>query len=90
MLPHPIFSVVCQTIDHELNFTASFRVQITELEAEFEKLPSGKPIQTRFLRSQQDLREKLEAEAAAAAAAGEEEGEDDDGQWHLILHSCLC
>ena len=54
--------------------------QITELEAEFEKLPAGKPLQTRFLRSQQDLREKLQAEAAAAAAqGGEEEGGEDGG-----------
>ncbi|XP_074659801.1 cytoskeleton-associated protein 5-like [Tubulanus polymorphus] len=57
-------------------------VQLTELEAEFEKLPSEKPIQTRFLRSQQDLKEKLEAQAAAREAGddvdGEEEQEEED------------
>ena len=34
-------------------------VQLTELEAEFESLPPGKPVQTRFLRSQQDLKAKM-------------------------------
>ena len=64
--------------------------QITELEAEFEKLPAGKPLQTRFLRSQQDLREKLQAEAAAAAQGGEEE-EGEDGKcpvlWRKVLET---
>lgn len=49
-------------------------VQITELEAEFEKLPSGKPQQTRFLRSQQDLKAKM----LERAAAGAEEASADD------------
>jgi len=36
------------------------------LEAEFESLPPGKPMQTRFLRSQQDLKAKmLERQAQA-------------------------
>lgn len=46
-------------------------LQVAELEAEFEKLPPGKAQQTRFLRSQQDLKVKMEE----AAAAGEEEEE---------------
>ena len=53
--------------------------QISELETEFEKLPPGKPQQTRFLRSQQDLKAKLEEQAEAGEAAGGEEGEDDGG-----------
>ena len=36
-------------------------LQVTELEAEFENLE--KPVQTRFLRSQQDLKAKIEAAA---------------------------
>ena len=52
---------------------------MTELEAEFEKLPPGKPSQARFMRSQQDLKAKHEAAQAAADAGGDgEEGEDDD------------
>jgi cytoskeleton-associated protein 5 len=53
-------------------------VQINELEAEFDKLPTCKPQQTRFLRSQQDLKVKmLERQAQGsdqtdAAAAVEE------------------
>ena len=54
-------------------------VQIQELEAEFEKLPSGKAHQARYLRSQQDLKEK--AEAAAAAGSGDEEDEGRWGEW---------
>ena len=49
-------------------------VQIQELEAEFEKLPGGKVQQARFLRSQQDLKEKAEAAAAAGSDAEEEGG----------------
>ena len=52
--------------------------QLTELEAEFENLPSGHPKQTRFLRSQQDLKEKMEA----AAEAGDEV--DAEGLKHLL------
>lgn len=50
---------------------------MTELEAEFEKLPAGKPSQTRFMRSQQDLKAKAEAAAAAAEAGEEGDGEED-------------
>ena len=45
-------------------------VQMSELEAEFQKLGSQKAVQTRFLRSQQDLKAKMEEQAAAV-----EEGE---------------
>ena len=45
-------------------------------------------MQTRFLRSQQDLREKLQAEAAAAAQAGEE-AEGEDGEWYNTWEDCL-
>lgn len=44
--------------------------QVQEFEAEFEKLPADRPIQTRFLRSQQDLKAKLE-QAASAAPCGD-------------------
>ncbi|XP_038047612.1 cytoskeleton-associated protein 5-like [Patiria miniata] len=47
-------------------------VQLKELEEEFEKLPNKPPKQTRFLKSQQDLK------AAAEAAGDEEEEEDED------------
>ncbi|XP_029636093.1 cytoskeleton-associated protein 5 isoform X2 [Octopus sinensis] len=50
-------------------FTNFNPIQVQEFEAEFEKLPAERPIQTRFLRSQQDLKAKLEQAAAAAAAA---------------------
>ena len=36
---------------------------------EFEKLPSSKPTQTRFLRSQQDLKAKYEAKESGDAEA---------------------
>lgn len=52
-----------------------FFSKLSELETEFEKLPAQKPQQTRFLRSQQDLKTKMEEQAAAgnedaAASAG--------------------
>jgi cytoskeleton-associated protein 5 len=50
---------------------------LTELEGEFEKLPGGKVQQTRFLRSQQDLKAKMEAQAAAGD--GEEVEEEGGG-----------
>ena len=37
---------------------------MTELETEFEKLGNEKPQQSRFLRSQQDLKAKMEAKMA--------------------------
>ena len=45
---------------------------MSELEVEFEKLPSSKPTQTRFLRSQQDLKAKHEAKESGGG--GEAEG----------------
>ncbi|XP_042874347.1 cytoskeleton-associated protein 5-like isoform X2 [Penaeus japonicus] len=47
-------------------------VQIQELEAEFDKLGNEKVVQTRFLRSQQELKAKIEAQA------DEEEEEDEE------------
>ena len=51
--------------------------QLSELEAEFGKLPAGKPQQTRFLRSQQDLKEKMMAKMDEAD--GGEAGERGEG-----------
>ena len=48
--------------------------QISELEADFERLPTQKPQQQRFLRSQQDLRAKVEAQGAAADGGGGGDG----------------
>ena len=45
---------------------------MSELEAEFEKIPPSKPQQTRFLRSQQDLRAQMLERAAAAPEAAED------------------
>ena len=53
--------------------------QLTELEAEFEKLPAEKPVQTRFMRSQQDLKAKAEAASGAAAAEGAAGDDEDQG-----------
>lgn len=47
--------------------------QIQELEAEFEKFGNEKVVQTRFLRSQQDLKAKMEAQ------------EDEDGDEGTVL-----
>lgn len=55
-------------------------VQVTELEAEFEKLPNEKPQQARFLRSQQDLKAKMEEKAAMAEAGEVEEEEEEAGE----------
>ena len=54
---------------------------MTELEAEFEKLGNEKAHQVRFLKSQQDLKAKMEEKAAAGDDGGEEEG--DDGRFSL-------
>ncbi|CAG2202668.1 CKAP5 [Mytilus edulis] len=48
-------------------------IKVTELEGEFEKLGNEKAQQQRFMRSQQDLKAKMEE---AAATAGEEGGDD--------------
>ncbi|XP_078271596.1 cytoskeleton-associated protein 5 isoform X2 [Rhinoraja longicauda] len=49
-------------------------VQLKELEEEWVKLPTSAPKQTRFLRSQQDLKAKFEQQQAA----GDEEGDDEE------------
>ncbi|KAM9470532.1 cytoskeleton-associated protein 5 isoform 2-T2 [Clarias gariepinus] len=51
-------------------------VQLKELEEEWVKLPAGVPKQSRFLRSQQDLKAKFEQQQAAG---GDEADGDDDG-----------
>ena len=51
---------------------------MSELEAEFEKTAGEKPQQTRFLRSQQDLRAKMEARAEGGDDDGDEGDEDGD------------
>nr|CAH0109138.1 unnamed protein product [Daphnia galeata] len=53
-------------------------IQVTELEAEFEKLGNEKPQQTRFLRSQQDLKAKMEARMTEGNDANEEEVDGGD------------
>ena len=52
---------------------------MSELETEFGNLPGGNPKQSRFLRSQQDLKEKMEA-----AADDDGEGGDDGRAVHLL------
>lgn len=51
-------------------------VQVTELEAEFEKLGNEKAQQQRFMRSQQDLKAKMEEAAAAGGDDGGGDGEE--------------
>lgn len=48
-------------------------IQVQEFEAEFEKLPDEKSVQTRFMRSQQDLKAKMENQIAASASSGDGE-----------------
>ncbi|KAH3877159.1 hypothetical protein DPMN_001016, partial [Dreissena polymorpha] len=55
-------------------------VQVAELEAEFEKLQGEKAQQVRFLRSQQDLKAKMEEKAAMAEAGEEPEEEQEAGE----------
>ncbi|XP_056382427.1 LOW QUALITY PROTEIN: cytoskeleton-associated protein 5 [Hyla sarda] len=50
-------------------------VQLKELEEEWVKIPQSAPKQTRFLRSQQDLKAKFEQQQASGDAEGEEEEE---------------
>ncbi|XP_026802210.3 cytoskeleton-associated protein 5 isoform X5 [Pangasianodon hypophthalmus] len=52
-------------------------VQLKELEEEWVKLPAGVPKQSRFLRSQQDLKAKFEQQQVAGG--DEADGDDDDG-----------
>ncbi|XP_060086364.1 cytoskeleton-associated protein 5-like [Ylistrum balloti] len=51
-------------------------VQVTELEAEFEKQPREKPHQQRFMKSQQELKAKME-EQAAEGGGGDDDGGDE-------------
>ncbi|XP_076471814.1 cytoskeleton-associated protein 5-like isoform X2 [Babylonia areolata] len=57
-------------------------IQVQEFEEEFEKITGGKPTQSRFMRSQQDLKAKIEEQAAAAAGGdgGDEDGEEEGGE----------
>ncbi|XP_041367175.1 cytoskeleton-associated protein 5-like isoform X2 [Gigantopelta aegis] len=50
-------------------------VLIQELEAEFEKLPGDRPVQTRFMRSQQDLKAKMEEQTRIAGDGIKDEAE---------------
>lgn len=61
--------------------------QVAELEAEFEKLQGEKPQQVRFLRSQQDLKAKMEEKAALAEQGIEDE--DDEGGRHGLQFGVL-
>uniref|UniRef100_A0A8D0DHF2 Cytoskeleton associated protein 5 n=1 Tax=Sander lucioperca TaxID=283035 RepID=A0A8D0DHF2_SANLU len=51
-------------------------VQLKELEEEWVKLPSSPPKQTRFLRSQQDLKAKFEQQQAHAGDQSDEDEEE--------------
>uniref|UniRef100_A0A669BK46 Cytoskeleton associated protein 5 n=1 Tax=Oreochromis niloticus TaxID=8128 RepID=A0A669BK46_ORENI len=55
-------------------------VQLKELEEEWVKLPSSPPKQTRFLRSQQDLKAKFEEQQAQ----GGEQSDGDDGEEMVV------
>lgn len=54
-------------------------LQLNELEGEFEKLGGTQPRQSRFMRSQQELKQKMES-AAEAAEDGEDGEDEEDGQ----------
>uniref|UniRef100_A0A669C7C4 Cytoskeleton associated protein 5 n=1 Tax=Oreochromis niloticus TaxID=8128 RepID=A0A669C7C4_ORENI len=51
-------------------------VQLKELEEEWVKLPSSPPKQTRFLRSQQDLKAKFEEQQAQGGEQSDDDGEE--------------
>ncbi|XP_051885307.1 cytoskeleton-associated protein 5 isoform X2 [Pristis pectinata] len=55
-------------------------VQLKELEEEWVKLPTTAPRQTRFLRSQQDLKSKFEQHQAA----GDDEEDDEEGDAPVV------
>ena len=57
--------------------------QVQEFEAQFAELPPGKPVQSRFMRSQQELKAKLEEQTAAAESG--EAGAEVEGN---IRYSC--
>ncbi|KAM4603075.1 cytoskeleton-associated protein 5-like [Polymixia lowei] len=52
-------------------------VQLKELEEEWVKVPSGAPRQSRFLRSQQDLRAKYEQRQQQEEESGEDQANED-------------
>uniref|UniRef100_A0A3P8QCL6 TOG domain-containing protein n=1 Tax=Astatotilapia calliptera TaxID=8154 RepID=A0A3P8QCL6_ASTCA len=51
-------------------------VQLKELEEEWVKLPSSPPKQTRFLRSQQDLKAKFQEQQAQGGEQSDDDGEE--------------
>jgi len=59
---------------------------VTELETEFEKLGNEKPQQSRFLRSQQDLKAKMEAKMAEGD--GGDEGNLFNSPPEIVEFSC--
>ncbi|KAK7077047.1 hypothetical protein SK128_006638 [Halocaridina rubra] len=61
-------------------------IQIQELEAEFEKLGNEKTVQTRFLRSQQELKAKMEAQGEEEE---EEGGEEEDEAPEIDVYDSL-
>jgi len=61
-------------------------LQLTELEAEFENMPPGKPMQTRFLRSQQDLKAKM----LERQALGDDQSDNQTGDDILCEFSKFC
>ncbi|ESO97492.1 hypothetical protein LOTGIDRAFT_228176 [Lottia gigantea] len=64
-------------------------VQVQELETEFEKLPSEKAKQARFLRSQQDLKAKMEEEALNEEAGGGGDAEDDGASEEIDAYELI-
>ncbi|XP_055998398.1 cytoskeleton-associated protein 5-like isoform X2 [Ostrea edulis] len=61
-------------------------IQVSELEDEFEKIGNEKPQQQRFLRSQQDLKAKMEEQVASGGSGevAEEEAEDEVDAYELL------
>lgn len=57
-------------------------IQLKELEEEWVKLPSTPPKQTRFLRSQQDLKAKFEQQQA--------QGDQSDGRFNNAVQTNVC
>lgn len=57
-------------------------LQLKELEEEWVKLPSSPPKQSRFLRSQQDLKAKFEQQQAQG-------GEQSDGRFSILLTTVM-
>lgn len=55
-------------------------VQVTEMEAEFEKQPKEKPHQQRFMKSQQDLKAKMEEQALEGGACADDDGGDGEDE----------